>query len=63
MLELPKSLYLTNSQIPVSVPPGQRVLLKDVSWQDFEAILANLGESRNSRALLMKIILGKLWRH
>ncbi len=33
----------------LSVPPGQRVLLKDVNWQDFEAILADLGESRNSR--------------
>lgn len=33
----------------LTVPPGQRVLLKDVSWQDFEAILADLGESRNSR--------------
>ncbi|NEO58450.1 MAG: Uma2 family endonuclease [Okeania sp. SIO3B5] len=33
----------------LTVPPGQRVLLKDVSWQDFEGILADLGESRNSR--------------
>lgn len=27
----------------LSVPPGERVLLKDVNWQDFEAILAELG--------------------
>ncbi|MEM1167905.1 MAG: hypothetical protein AAGJ08_02120 [Cyanobacteria bacterium P01_H01_bin.35] len=33
----------------LSVSPGQRVLLKDISWQDFEAILADFGESRNSR--------------
>lgn len=33
----------------LSVPPGQRVLLKDVSWQDFEAILTELGENRSSR--------------
>ena len=33
----------------LTIPPGQRVLLKDVSWQDFESILADLGESRNSQ--------------
>ncbi|MBD2773164.1 Uma2 family endonuclease [Iningainema tapete] len=31
------------------VPPGQRVLLKDVSWQEFEAILEELGEQRAAR--------------
>ncbi|NES65582.1 MAG: Uma2 family endonuclease [Okeania sp. SIO2D1] len=33
----------------LTVPPGQQVLLKDVSWQDFEGILADLGESHNLR--------------
>ncbi len=33
----------------LSIPPGQKVLLKDVSWQEFEDILADLGESRASR--------------
>ncbi|MBC6471926.1 MAG: Uma2 family endonuclease [Hormoscilla sp. GM102CHS1] len=33
----------------VTVPPGQRVLLKDISWQEFEAILEDLGEHRGSR--------------
>jgi len=33
----------------VTVPPGQRVLLKDISWQEFEAILDDLGEHRGSR--------------
>lgn len=32
-----------------TIPPGQRVLLKDVSWQEFEDILTDLGESRASR--------------
>ncbi len=31
------------------VPPGQRVLLEDVSWQEFEAILSELGEHRAAR--------------
>lgn len=32
-----------------SVPPGQRVLLHDVSWQEFEEILDELGEHRAAR--------------
>ncbi len=31
------------------VPPGQRVLLNDISWQEFEAILEELGEHRSAR--------------
>ena len=30
----------------LDVPPGHRVLLHDVSWQEFEAILEELGEKR-----------------
>ena len=33
----------------LDVPPGQRLLLHDVSWAEFEAILAELGEQRGSR--------------
>ncbi|MCX7597121.1 MAG: Uma2 family endonuclease [Fischerella sp.] len=33
----------------IQVPPGQRVLLKDVSWQEFETILEDLGEHRAAR--------------
>ena len=33
----------------LSVPPGQNVILKDVSWQEFEAILEELGEHRAAR--------------
>ncbi|MGK7920321.1 MAG: Uma2 family endonuclease [Trichodesmium sp.] len=33
----------------LTVPPGQKVLLKDVSWQEFEEILTDLGENRSSR--------------
>ncbi|MGQ4647752.1 Uma2 family endonuclease [Lyngbya aestuarii] len=33
----------------ITVPPGQRVLLQEVSWQEFEAILEDLGEHRASR--------------
>lgn len=33
----------------LSIPPGQRVLLHDVSWQEFEAILEELGEHRAAR--------------
>ena len=33
----------------IIVPPGQRILFSDVSWQEFEAILEDLGEHRSSR--------------
>ncbi|MEM1168502.1 MAG: Uma2 family endonuclease [Cyanobacteria bacterium P01_H01_bin.35] len=33
----------------LTIPPGQKVLLKDVNWQEFEEILTDLGESRSSR--------------
>jgi Uncharacterized protein conserved in cyanobacteria len=33
----------------ISVPPGHRVLFHDVNWQEFEAILEELGEHRGSR--------------
>ena len=33
----------------LSVPPGQRVLLHQVSWQEFESILEELGNHRSAR--------------
>jgi len=33
----------------LDVPPGQRLLLHDVSWAEFEAILAELGNHRSTR--------------
>ncbi len=33
----------------IVVPPGQQVLLKEVSWQQFQTLLEELGESRSSR--------------
>lgn len=33
----------------ISVPPGHRVLFHEVSWSEFEAILAELGEHRTTR--------------
>ena len=33
----------------ISVPPGHRVLFHNVEWQEFEAILEELGEHRGSR--------------
>ena len=33
----------------ITVPPGQTVVLNDISWDEFEAILKDLGESRGSR--------------
>lgn len=33
----------------IVVSPGQQLLLKNVSWQQFQEILASLGESRSSR--------------
>lgn len=33
----------------ITVPPGHQLLLKNVSWQQFQDILQNLGESRSAR--------------
>ncbi|GJD15452.1 hypothetical protein RIVM261_004080 [Rivularia sp. IAM M-261] len=33
----------------INVPPGQRVLLRDVTWEEFETILHELGEHRATR--------------
>lgn len=33
----------------IDCTPGQRVLLNDISWQEFEAILEELGEHRSAR--------------
>ncbi len=33
----------------IDVPPGQHVILQDVTWQEFETILEELGEHRSSR--------------
>lgn len=41
----------------LSIPPGQRVLFLDVTWQDFEEILAELGEHRAARVAYFQGIL------
>jgi Uma2 family endonuclease len=33
----------------INVPPGQRVLLTDLNWQEFEAVLEDLEEQHSSR--------------
>ena len=33
----------------LTVPPGQRVILQDVTWDEFEQILLELGENRAAR--------------
>ena len=33
----------------IVVKPGQQLLLQDISWQDFDEILKDLGENRSSR--------------
>ena len=33
----------------LSVPPGHRIILHNISWQEFEEILTELGENRPSR--------------
>lgn len=33
----------------LEVPPGQRLLLQDVTWQEFETILEELGDRRSAR--------------
>lgn len=48
-------MLLTLEQI--IVPPGQQLILKDLSWQQFEEILAELGEKRAARISYSKGIL------
>ena len=38
----------------LDVPPGHRVLFRDVSWQEFESILVELGEHRAARLAYSK---------
>ena len=38
----------------ITVPPGQTVVLENVSWTEFETILEDLGESRASRIAYSK---------
>ncbi|ANV83096.1 hypothetical protein AWQ21_01030 [Picosynechococcus sp. PCC 7003] len=33
----------------IQVPPGQHIILRDISWQEFEQILTDLGEHRAAR--------------
>lgn len=41
----------------IRVPPGQRIILEDVTWQVFEAILEELGEHHSSRVAYSQGIL------
>jgi len=41
----------------LSIPPGQRLIVQDVSWQEFEAILAELGDHRSTRVSYYRRIL------
>ncbi len=41
----------------INVPPGQHVLLRDVTWQEFETILDELGEHRAARVAYNRGIL------
>jgi Uma2 family endonuclease len=38
----------------INVPPGHRVIFKNVSWEEFEAILEELGDRRASRLAYSK---------
>ena len=42
---------------PISVPPGHKVVVQNVSWQEFEDILAESGKNRAARIAYSKGIL------
>ena len=42
---------------PISVPPGHKVVVQNVSWQEFEDILAKSGKNRAARIAYSKGIL------
>ena len=33
----------------ITVPPGQRIILENINWSEFESVLEDLGENRGSR--------------
>ena len=41
----------------IRVPSGQRVLLENISWSEFENIVQELGEQRNTRVAYAQSIL------
>lgn len=36
----------------LEVPPGQRLLLRDVTWQEFETILTEVGTFRGNHQIV-----------
>lgn len=51
-------VVLTIQQL--TIPPGQHILLQDISWQAFESILEELGDRRASRIAYQEGIL-EIW--
>jgi hypothetical protein len=41
----------------LSVPPGQRLVIRDVSWPELEAILEELGDNRAARIAYYRTVL------
>ena len=44
-----KQIMITPQLKQINIPPGQQILLKNITWLDFENILEELGENRASR--------------
>jgi Uma2 family endonuclease len=44
-----KNAMVTLQLKQITIPPGQRIVFHDIPWQQFEAILEELGEHRASR--------------
>ena len=40
---------MTTLQLQQLIPPGKSILIHDLSWQEFENILEELGEHRSAR--------------
>ena len=39
------------------VPPGHQLLIKDISWKDYQSIISEMGDNRNSRVYYSQGIL------
>jgi Uma2 family endonuclease len=48
-IHLPINRMVSLQLRQLDIPPGRRILLHQVSWQEFESILAELGEHRSTR--------------
>ena len=54
---------MTTLQLQQLIPPGKSILIHDLSWQEFENILEELGEHRSARVAQGYFILNSFFNN